>query len=205
MLKEMFREPIPEIQEAARFLDAAVSAHMNERYDLADELIRMSDIPQIRDWTESIWGAKSPYVRIKEIADAPPTIPKDQRSQDRLPNTQETAILVNRDGYHCRICGIPLIRKAIRVELKKRYPNAVSWGRKNVEQHAALQAMWLQYDHVLPHSRGGGNELSNIIITCAPCNFARMEYLFEEVSLLDPSQKEPVRSTWDGLERLLLG
>ena len=68
MLKEMFREPIPEIQEPARFLDAAVSAHVYERYDLAEELIRMSDIPKIRDWTESIRGAKSPYVRIKEIA-----------------------------------------------------------------------------------------------------------------------------------------
>ena len=30
-----------------------------------------------------------------------------------------------------------------------------------------------------------------------------MEYLFEEVSLLDPRQKVPVRSTWDGLERLV--
>jgi 5-methylcytosine-specific restriction endonuclease McrA len=61
--------------------------------------------------------------------------------------------------------------------------------------------MWLQYDHLLPHARGGTNDLGNIVITCAPCNFARMNYTLEEIGLLDPRTREPVRSDWDGLER----
>ena len=88
--------------------------------------------------------------------------------------------------------------------LKTLYPQVMQWGRKNIEQHAAFQAMWLQYDHVLPHSRGGNNDLDNIVITCAPCNFGRMDRLLEEVGLQDPRNREPVRSNWDGLERLLL-
>jgi hypothetical protein len=79
----------------------------------------------------------------------------------------------------------------------------VQWGRKNVEQHAALQAMWLQYDHVLPHARGGNNDLDNIVITCAPCNFGRMDYLVEEVGLVDPREHDAIKSNWDGLERIL--
>jgi hypothetical protein len=83
------------------------------------------------------------------------------------------------------------------------YPEAVPWGRKNSEQHAAFQAMWAQYDHVLPHAKGGTNDLSNVVITCAPCNFGRMEFTLEEVGLIDPRSRSPKTTQWDGLERLL--
>ena len=91
----------------------------------------------------------------------------------------------------------------MREALRKLYPDAVLWGRKNIEQHAALQAMWLQYDHVLPHSHGGGNDIENIVITCAPCNFGRMDHLIEEIGLDDPRLRKPVVSDWDGLEKLI--
>ncbi|MGB8354796.1 MAG: hypothetical protein WCD79_12955 [Chthoniobacteraceae bacterium] len=56
------REPIPEILDAARYLDAAVSAHLAGRSDLAGALICLADMPAIREWTESLWGTGSPYV-----------------------------------------------------------------------------------------------------------------------------------------------
>ncbi len=61
--------------------------------------------------------------------------------------------------------------------------------------------MWLQYDHLIPHSRGGTNELTNIVITCAPCNFGRMESTIEEVDLIDPFSRERIKSKWDGLKQ----
>jgi hypothetical protein len=54
------------------------------------------------------------------------------------------------------------------------YPNALRWEKTNAEQHAASQAMWVQYDHLLAHALGGTNELSNLVVACAPCNFRRM-------------------------------
>jgi len=35
------------------------------------------------------------------------------------------------------------------------------------------------------HSRGGDNSFENMVITCAPCNYARMEFTLEELGLLD--------------------
>jgi len=70
-----------------------------------------------------------------------------------------------------------------------------------VQQHAAFQAMCVQYDHLLAHARGGANDLENMLITCAPCNYCRAEYTFAEVGLLDPLRRKPFSSTWDGLER----
>jgi hypothetical protein len=71
VLRTCFRNPIPEIQEAAGYLDGAVSAHLAGDATLADFLIGKADIPAIREWTESIWGAASPYV-IKTIHLAAP-------------------------------------------------------------------------------------------------------------------------------------
>jgi 5-methylcytosine-specific restriction endonuclease McrA len=195
------REPIPEIADAARYLDAAVSAHLVGRFDLAEALIRLADIPAIREWTESLWGANSPYTQYRVVAIAPPIFPKDQRVKVRMPTALEKQLLHQQDGYHCRFCGIPVIRSEIRDRLRKFYPDTLPWGKTNPEQHAAFQALWLQYDHLLPHARGGTNDLDNIVITCAPCNFGRGSYTLEEVGLADPRIREPIHSTWDGLER----
>jgi hypothetical protein len=200
-LRICLRDPIPEIAEAARYLDEAVSAHLAGRSDLAEELIRRSDMPEIREWTESLWGKNSPYVKFRAISNAPPTISREQRLALRMPTSTEKQALLQRDGYHCRFCGIPVIRETIRRRIRNSYPDALPWGRTNLTQHAAFQAMWVQYDHLLPHARGGDNSLDNIVITCAPCNFGRMNYCLDEVRLTDPRTREPVRSSWDGLER----
>ncbi len=201
--RHCLRDPIPQITDASRYLDAAVSAHFAGKTVLAEELINLSNMPEIREWTESLWGSNSPYVKYREVPNSPPCLPKDQRIEVRMPSTAEKRDLHDRDGYHCRFCGIPVIRKEVRAALHKLYPDALRWGRKNTEQHAAFQAMWLQYDHVLPHARGGNNDIDNIVITCAPCNFARMDNLVEEVGLADPLVRKPVQSSWNGLERIL--
>jgi hypothetical protein len=118
-----------------------------------------------------------------------------------MPTAAEKALLHQRDGYHCRFSGIPVIRAEVRKRMKAVYPQALSWATRNIECHAAFQAMWVQYDHIVPFKRGGLHDLENLVVTCAPCNFGRMQYTLDEVGLLDPRGRAPVRSTWDGLER----
>jgi 5-methylcytosine-specific restriction endonuclease McrA len=195
------REPILEISEAARYLDDATRAHLEGKHNVAEELIRNSDIPAIRQWTESIWGKVSPYLQLREVQDVGSAPTNGQQTKERMPNAVEKRQLHQRDGYHCRFCGIPVIRKEIRKRIKAVYPDALSWGRRNSEQHAAFQAMWAQYDHLTPHAFGGTNDLNNLVVTCAPCNFGRMSYTLEQVGLIDPRSREPMRSNWDGLER----
>jgi 5-methylcytosine-specific restriction endonuclease McrA len=155
----------------------------------------------IREWTESLWGRNSPYVKKLAIEESIGEVPLDRRVKIRMPTAPEKRELHARDGYHCRFCGIPVVRKEIRVRIRRRYPEALSWGRTNPTQHAAFQAMWAQYDHVVPHARGGTNALENLVVTCAPCNFGRMSYSLAQVGLLDPRTREPARSVWEGLER----
>jgi hypothetical protein len=201
--RRCFREPVPEILKAASLLSDAVSAHLSGDRRAATKLFGAADMPVIREWTESILGKHQPDIlRVRPVADAPPILPKEQRVPVRMPSRQDQAALIERFGRHCAFCGIPLIRKQVRIRAVKLYPEAVTWGRTNSTQHAAFQAMWLQFDHVLPHARGGDNSIENCVITCAPCNFGRMSRTLAEVGLIDPRSRPVIRREWDGLERL---
>lgn len=200
-MRSCLRDPVPEIAEGARPLDGAVSAHMAGDFEAAGHLIESANMPAIRAYTESIWGSRSPYLQYRAVPFSPPTLSRQARVHLRMPSPAEKQKLHARDGYHCRFCGIQVIRKEVRRRIVLTYPRSATWGAKNIEQHAALQAMWAQYDHILPHSRGGTSELSNMVVTCAPCNFGRMEFTLAEVGLADPRDRAPIRSSWDGLER----
>ena len=199
VLRRCLREPIDSIEVAARMLDAAVTAHLNGDASEALRLLIASNLNGVRDWTESLWGKGSDFAPRDPYFSNPPL----RSVPERMPDTKTQAALHDRDGYYCRFCGIPVIRKQVRERLRKLYSAAALWGRRNQDQHAALQCMWAQYDHVLPHSRGGTNELLNVVVTCAPCNFGRMQYTLEEAALQNPLTREPRRGPWDGLERLL--
>jgi 5-methylcytosine-specific restriction endonuclease McrA len=196
------RAAIPEIAAAAALLDEAVSAHIAGRIALAQELIESANMSVIREWTESLWGKSSPQVFYRPVPDAPRTLDRRQRGDQRMPTADVKQALHSRDGFHCRFCGIPVIRHQVRNRLRVLYPRALPWGNTNKTCHAAFQAMWAQYDHILPFARGGSNNLENMVIACAPCNYGRMNYTLEEVGLVNPLTRQPVPSTWDGLERL---
>ncbi len=118
-----------------------------------------------------------------------------------MPNPARKRAVLDRDGRHCRFCGIPVIATETRQRIRAAYPDEVRWGARNAEQHAGFQALWLQFDHVLPHARGGGSDLDNLIVACAPCNNGRSNLTLEEAGLADPRMRPPVGGPWDGLER----
>jgi len=197
LLRPCFLAPPREAIDAAQLLSLAVGAHLRGDAAAVEHFIKRADNPIIREWTESLWGKNSPHVVIRtriEIAAS------TERLTIRMPNAQEKAALHQRDGYHCRFCSLPVIRAEVRKRIALAYPEALPWGRTNLSQHAAFQAMWAQYDHLVPHCKGGDNSASNMVVTCAPCNFARMDYLLEEVGLANPLLREPTRSDWGGLE-----
>lgn len=194
--------PPPQIADAARYLDAAVTAHLYRDTSLADQLIRAADIPDIYRWLKPIWADSDLHLRLPHAARTP-SVRKDLRVKVRMPSRAEKDLIHQRDGYVCRFCGIPVIRPETRARIRQAYPASLRWGRKEAQQHAAFQAMWAQYDHVLPHALGGTNDLDNIVLACAACNFGRGGYSLEDVGVEDPRQRAIAKSHWDGLERFI--
>jgi 5-methylcytosine-specific restriction endonuclease McrA len=204
------REPIPEIFHAAHLLDRAVGAHLAGQRDVACALIRQADLAVIRDFTEMLWGGavKNPeqwrYIRKRPVPGTPEGIDEDLRHKPRDPSVADKRIIVARDGHHCMFCGMPVIRKEVRKAITKAYPEAKVWDdNTNETQHAAFQCMWLQYDHVFPHAKGGDNSPGNVVVACAPCNYGRRELTLDEIGVIDPRNFPVLRTSWDGLERFM--
>lgn len=197
-LRRAISVPLPAIADAARYLDAAVTAHLRGNRALAEALIRIADLPEVRQWTKSIWADNNIHLR---YPNADPFLPKGTNQHVPMVSAGVKAKIHERDGHHCRFCGIPVIRPEVRRRIRTIYPDALIWGNREIEQHAAFQAMWAQYDHLLPRARGGTNALNNLILTCAPCNFGRGGYTLAEVGVDNPWLRPPVESAWDGLER----
>lgn len=208
--RHCLREPLPEIYYAAHLLNQAVSAHLQNKTKAAASLIAEANIPEIRAWTESLWGSKKKnpeqkkYHRFRSVEGMPPQLSISDRPKIRMPSSDERRQLLEQYGRHCVFCGIPLISKQVRMAVRKLYPEALPWGKTNPEQHAAFQCMWLQFDHVVPHSRGGDSSIKNVVVTCAPCNYGRGERMLEELGLLDPRKTPRHKTSWDGLQRLLV-
>jgi len=200
-LRRCLREPIPDIEMAARRLDEAVSAHVNGEYEVAEALLRQADEPALRDWLESVWGKVTAYNRPRRVLPYPPALPVGERLKPRDASLATKRLIHLRDGYYCRFCSMPVIRSAARNAIRSHYPDAVPWGNTNTSQHAAFQCMWAQYDHILPHARGGSSTLENVYLTCAACNYGRENFLLEELDLIHPDRNSSRVGDWDGLER----
>ena len=197
-----FKEPAPEVLAAAVILRDAVDAHIRNDICRASDLFAEANNPIIYQWARTIFGARDQNVIRFRKVDNIKRIPKDLRPPLRKPTRSLQQQLVARDGYHCRFCGMPVIHERIRRLAEDRYPSSVPWtGRPDREKHAAFLCMWMQFDHVIPHSVGGETTIENMVITCAPCNYGRWYNTLEELGLMDPRERPPVKSDWDGLER----
>ncbi|MGQ0564534.1 MAG: HNH endonuclease [Gemmobacter sp.] len=150
----------------------------------------------------SLWPEQPHYLRFRKVSGLPSRTP-DARGSTIAPAVKRA--VVARDGFLCRYCALPVIPATVRTTLSSEYPAEVQWGRTNVSQHPAFQALWLQFDHVVPLTRGGANDADNIVASCGPCNFMKWDYHLEELGILDPRSRSPVSSCWDGLTRLMGG
>jgi len=159
------------------------------------------------EWAKSMVGKKSEYNTPRLRLESRSVIPVAEREKMRMPSPEGKRRLHLRFGDHCCFCGIPVIRKQDRERLVLLYPDSVLWGSGEYTRHGAIYAMSAQYDHIVPHSRGGQSDVGNVVLTCLPCNCGRNDNTLEEMGLLDPRKRQPIEcvfSGWDGLERLLL-
>ena len=73
-----------------------------------------------------------------------------------LPEWVRTAIF-ERDDYTCRYCGV-------RHEEIRRFNDFPYWG------NGGRWVANLHVDHVVPKSRGGTDEVANLVTACPSCN-----------------------------------
>ena len=201
-MRRYMYEPIPEVFWAAEILAHAAVAHSSGNHNDAVRLLHQANMPAILDWQKPIQWTQ-PF---RKLEGEPATMPRDERPTPRMPTTATRQLVLERDGYHCRFCGMPVIASETRKAIMSAYgEDVLPWGSTFETCHAAFQCLWLQFDHILPNARGGTSDADNIAITCAPCNYGRMNFSLNEVGVSHPLASErPVRwagyDGWDGLQ-----
>lgn len=205
-MKHCIKEPIPALLAARDDLARAVDAHLAGEFETARRKFRAADTLDVFFWLNPCW-----YDVEKNVLDAHPAgdtcvVPRDRRDPDRVIAAPVRAEVLARDGHRCRYCGLLVIGAGIRKIAHALYPEEVPWDSHDLRrQHAGFAALWLQYDHVVPHSHGGRSSAENVVIACGLCNFAKHGYTLRQLGLSDPRLRPQQPIDWDGLERLRLG
>lgn len=199
-MRRSLLEPIPELELAAKLLDAAADAILSGRMELAAKLIAAADFPEIASYARRLVGKMS--AEIHRSTQRPTTVDKSDRDPTRMPAAAAQQVIFVRDGWRCRFCGTKVISRAARSVITRLFPIEAHWTSLEFQRHSALYAMASSLDHVVPHSRRGKNEESNFVTACYCCQFGRGEWLLEEVELADPRDRPPLQDGWDGLARI---
>ncbi|HEX8903071.1 HNH endonuclease [Vitreimonas sp.] len=200
-MRRCLLEPPPEVWPAAERLLEAVRLHNANDMSGAAECFREADLPIIGVWFKKVVGPydASLHGPHPEALD-PPRLPMHERRRPRMVSSAGRRDILARDGYHCRFCGMPVIPKDTIKAIASVYPKDAPWTDNAAEQHRFFQAANLQFDHIIPHARGGESSVGNMVVTCAVCNYGRMSNTLEESFLIDPRAFPVQRSSWDGLQ-----
>src|SRR5512135_1512324 len=186
-MKRSIKEPIPQIFEAWGFLNQAVDAHLAGDRLRAEDYFGKADIRAVWEWLNPGWARPEMNV----VVPAPPgdtqEVSKNLRDPDRVIALAIRSAVLQRDGYRCRYCGIPVVHADIRKLAHRIYPDAVPWEPHDVtKHHAACACLWLQCDHVVPHRHGGRACPNNVVISCALCNYGKDKYTLRQLDVADP-------------------
>jgi 5-methylcytosine-specific restriction endonuclease McrA len=198
--RRCFLAPIPEVGQAADLLDEAADAILCGDMDRARCCVRAADIPAVHAFASRIMGKVDLAIhRLRPVAR-----PTDvDRVQARMPGGALKADVFARDGWKCRFCGVRVVTPEARRAMIAALPQSICWTGPDLRRHAAFYALSATLDHVVPHALGGTNDAENLVTTCWPCNFGRMDRLISEVGLIDPRTHPPILDRWDGLRRLV--
>lgn len=200
-MRQSLRPPIPELEVAAKILDAAAEALLQNKQALAGRLVVEADIPEISEYAVSLVGKMT--MDIHKNVTRPKCLPKAARDRARMPSPNAQEAIFLRDGWRCRFCNTKVINRKARKVLVDFFSIETHWTSLEFQRHSSLYAMASSLDHVIPHGRGGKNEESNFVTACYCCQFGRGEWTLQEVEIEDPRDRPPVMDTWDGLTRIV--
>lgn len=129
----------------------------------------------------------------------PEKLPKEQRDPKRSPLKIQNNVF-QRDNYRCRYCGTRLIsQEFLRLFIKKLNSPVFHRGETNITTHGIIHITWPVADHVIPWNYGGKTDLTNLVSSCAGCNYGKDGYTIEQLGIENPLDKIPIKDNWTGL------
>ena len=157
--------------------------------------------------------------RVKAIQAALRALPKDRDQSElclqplvtQLPTATKRVSLsrkrqlrvYRRDNFVCRYCRRETILHAALEYLAKQCPEQLPYhpNWKRSETHPLFYDITTSCDHIVPLSRGGDDDDTNLAATCARCQYMKSDWPLEELNWTLHDRED---SDWDGLTGLFV-
>ncbi len=129
---------------------------------------------------------------------------ESEEREDRRPLRLKKQVKVfARDGYICRYCSrqtvCPPALRYISCCFPALFPYDYHWKLNSI--HPLYYEICASCDHIIPVTRGGTNDLTNLATSCYRCNSRKSSYLLSEIDM----ELKPIAATeWDGLSGLFI-
>jgi 5-methylcytosine-specific restriction endonuclease McrA len=114
-----------------------------------------------------------------------------------IPPAREVEVF-RRDAWTCRYCGQPTVFLPVMAFLGHLFPDQFPYDPhwKAGVTHPAVSACGASVDHVVPVTRGGTDDLDNLVTACWPCNARKGDFTLQEFGR---EPRPPAATDWDGL------
>jgi hypothetical protein len=160
---------------------------------------------ELRTWFKEIAQVAGPrrFSELGSPAAETPEIPSGDRDSRDIGKPLARQVL-QRDRYHCRYCGVPVIYVDEAQRLRTLFgAERFAMSQDNDIAHGTLRAFYNSFDHVTPRSRGGRNTADNIVTACYPCNFGKDGFTLKQLGLSSPFENPIIEDGHDGFVSLL--
>ena len=186
-------------------LEGAVEFAVSGKLALGLSRLEKTRHLEIRKWyisTAQVAGARR-HTALGELDAEVPEISKAAQDTPRISVPLARSVL-ERDGYRCRYCNIPVIYTNEVRKLRALFgAENFQMSQSNLIAHGTLRAFYNSFDHVVPLSRGGRTSLDNLVTACYPCNFGKDNFTLSQLHLESPLSRAPQKTDHDGFITLL--
>ena len=108
------------------------------------------------------------------------------RDPKRLTNGIKEEV-ASRDEFKCQYCHGDLVPDSDLISISSLVGSDIfRITGNNQERHGYMYILRATADHVVPLSKGGKTELSNLVACCWACNYGKAEKTLNEIGLMDP-------------------
>jgi hypothetical protein len=179
--------PLPKpnwITDSFQAFSESLELISEDRLIEAKSLLKNSPDLEMREWF-SVHAQNTGAWRSKAFGiPAPaPIVPLDANTRfDKF-----EAPLFARDNFRCSYCSCEVLpKKEFRKVNLVLGPDALPMGNSNATRSGFYVMFVATLDHVLPLSRGGRTDETNLVTCCWSCNYGKANFTVEQLGLSDP-------------------